>query len=242
MWLGCFSRLARSRARTGRAPTAGYDPVTAEPRSLPTMDVRMHRTTLLVLILAACAPAPTPRAELDRRSERYIEDEPGGRGLAGVELVLERVESGAQLALRLAADGPRVDAIHGIEGRRGVNRITARELTRLEQERGIEIRTTRRDASEVGAHVGAVSIVRAGRLPERRVAPDGSIDLEAASHETFALELALSAAPVGAGEWRTELWVGGRPRLRVDYQFDGRTGRIQAFDRNPVPHREELAP
>lgn len=203
-------------------------------RSLPLL--------LPLLVLAACAPQAAPRVELDRRSERYIEDEPGGRSLAGVELVLERVESGAQLGLRLAADGPRVDAIHGIEGRRGVNRITARELTRLEQERGIEIRTVRRDASEVGESAGAVAIVRTGRLPQRRVAPDGSIDLQAQSHESFALELALSAAPVGAGEWRTELWVGGRPRLRVDYQFDGRTGRIEAFDSNPVPHREELTP
>jgi len=202
----------------------------------------MHRTTWFVLILAACTPAPTPRAELDRRSERYIEDEPGGRSLAGVELVLERVESGAQLALRLAADGPRVDPIHGFEGRRGVNRITARELTRLEQERGVEVRTVRRGAAEVGAHAGDISIVRTGHLPERRVAPDGNVDLAAMSHESFALELALSAAPVGVGEWRTELWVGGRPRLRVDYHFDGHAGRIQALDSDPLPHREELNP
>lgn len=195
---------------------------------------------LLALIVLGCNPAAEP-VVLDWRSLPYIEDEPEGRRLAGLEARLERAGERAGLTLTVAADGREVDPISGFQGARGSNRITARELGRIAREQRLEVRTSARgDSGDPVA--GHYRVTRTGRLPERRLRPDGVIELEAESAEEFALQLTVEAGLIGSGEWITELVLAGRPRLRVRYTFDGVEGRIEEIECRPIPVPEELHP
>ena len=187
---------------------------------------------LLAFAAAGCTAEPAP-VLLARLSTPYIEDEPEGRTLAEMELALERKGTKAELRIELGAEGPHVAPIAGLAGARGTNRITARELSRLSLDGDFEIRSVASDG-RVGPQ-GALRPLRKGRLPETRVQPDGTVELDVPSHEEFTLALAVESGPLEPGEWTTELWVAGRPRLRIRHSFDGVAGRIDEVDCRPGP-------
>lgn len=188
----------------------------------------------LVLTLAALGCARVePALELARVASPYVEDEPEGRHLAEMELTLERRGATAELGIELAAQGPHVAPVVGLAGERNTNRITARELSRLSLEGELEIRSVASDG-RVGPR-GSLRELRRGRLPETRVRPDGSVELGVPSHEEFTLELEVRSGPLEPGEWTTELWVAGRPRLRIRHRFDGVAGSIDEIDCRPGP-------
>lgn len=200
---------------------------------MPPLPIRRARwAPLLAFVALACSVEPAP-VVLVRLSSPYVEDEPEGRTLAEMELALERTGSTAELRIELGAQGPHVAPISGLAGARGTNRITARELGRLSLEDGFEIRSVASDG-RVGPR-GSLRTLRRGHLPETRVQPDGSVELDVPSHEEFTLALAVESGPLDPGEWTTELWLGGRPRLRIRHSFDGERGRIDEIDCRPSP-------
>jgi hypothetical protein len=186
--------------------------------------------------VAACSPGPSAggeRAVLDRSSTPYLEDEGTGRVLADVRAELVRDGDSARLLLALSAEGPRVDPVPGIAGVRGSNRITARELGRIDVERALRVETRElgRDASVLGeSHVA-----RRGAVPERRVDRDGSLDADALGTSDAVLELAVDSGSLGPGEHEMRLWVDGRERLLVRFSFDGSRGRIDSIESLPRP-------
>ena len=191
-------------------------------------------------VLTACSrssPAGASIEVLDSRRAPYVEDEPGGRVLADVTARLVRESDHARLLLSISAEGPQVDPVPGIAGIRGANRITARELGRIESERSLEIETRALDGG--AAVLGCYRVARRGRVPERRVERDGRVDSEALGARDAVLDLALDSGPVSAGARETLLVVDGRARLRVRFDFDGRGGRIAAIESLPrVPTPE----
>lgn len=186
----------------------------------------------LTLAAAGCA-REAPTVVLAHLATAYVEDEPEGRELAELELTLERTAEAAELRIVLGAQGPHVAPIAGLAGARGTNRITARELGRLSLDEGFEIRSVASDG-RVGPP-GALRTLRRGHLPETRVQPDGSVELDAPSHEEFTLALEVRSGALGPGAWTTELWVAGRPRLRIRHRFDGASGSIDEIDCRPGP-------
>lgn len=189
---------------------------------------------------SGCAPS-SEEVVLDQRSVPYIEDEPQGRPLAGVEARLVRRAREAHLSITLSADGTWVAPIPGFQGTRGANRITARELGRVVREGRLEVLSVARDGSGANT-VGSARITRTGSVPERRLYPDGRIDFDARSAEEHALEIALDCGSFGVGRWQTDVVVGHRTRLRIHHSFDGVEGRIEEIDCHPVPVPEELHP
>jgi hypothetical protein len=187
----------------------------------------------------ACSSEEAPRL-VDRQVAAYIEDEPGGRALAEVETRLSAAGGSARLELLLSADGAEVEPVPGFAGVRGHNRITARELTRLVREQRVVVRTSERDGGTSGEC--ALRVARVGHVPERRVAADGSVELDVATREEFVLALHSVSDALAPGRYRTEVLVGAVPRLAVDFWFDGRAGRIERIDSHPVPVTEELGP
>jgi hypothetical protein len=199
---------------------------------MPSPSPRRALAALFVTLAAVGCAAEEP-VVLARSSTPYVEDEPEGRTLAEMELTLERTDATAELRIELGAEGPHVAPIAGLAGARGTNRITARELSRLSLDGDFEIRSVASDG-RVGPP-GALRTLRRGRLPETRVGPDGSVELDAPSHEEFTLALEVRSGALGPGAWTTELWVAGRPRLRIRHSFDGVSGRIDEVDCRPGP-------
>jgi hypothetical protein len=89
---------------------------------------------------------------------------------------------------------------------------------------------------------GGQRVARVGRVPERRLEPDGSLVLGGETREEFVLELAVDSGPLAPGRYRTELSVSGRTRLAIEFWFDGTSGRVESIDSHPEPVPEELRP
>lgn len=208
---------------------AGEPVISPMPAHSPQLAVA---ALFLTLAAAGCA-REVPAVVLAHVATPYVEDEPEGRQLAEMELTLERTNAQAELRIELGAQGLHVAPVAGLAGERGTNRITARELGRLSLDGDLEIRSVARDG-RVGPR-GSLRALRKGHLPETRVQPDGSVELAVPSHEEFTLELELRSGPLGPGEWTTELWVAGRPRLRIRHRFDGEAGSIDEVDCRPGP-------
>jgi hypothetical protein len=85
-------------------------------------------------------------------------------------------------------------------------------------------------------------VARVGSVAERRLMPDGALELGVVTREEFVLELAVDTGPLPAGRYRTELAVAGRTRLAVDFWFDGDAGRVEDIDSHPEPVAEDLRP
>jgi hypothetical protein len=195
----------------------------------------MSRPLAILVALAAlgaCARDSAPSRVLDARRERFVEDEAGGRTLAALDVELVRDGGRARLSLVAHAEGPEVDPVPGLAGVRGANRITARELDRIASGRLLEVRTRRLDLD--GAAIeGEYRVVRRGGVPERRVLADGRIDV-AAKTEELALALGVDGGAVDPGRFATELTLGGRVRLSVEFRFDGERGAIERAEIHPA--------
>jgi hypothetical protein len=204
------------------------------------------------LAFAALAAAGCARDEagaetvLDRSRERFLEDEriaePNERrSLAALEAELVGDGRTVELRLEVSAEGAEVDPVPGFAGIRGSNRVTARELTRIGDGGRLEVRTVPRDGGDPRA--GSHAVARRGHVPERRLAPDGTVELAGETREEFVLELALRSGPLAPGRYTTEVSVDGRTRLAVDFSSEGRTGRIERWRLEPEPPElEELRP
>ncbi|KAF0245373.1 MAG: hypothetical protein FD180_1688 [Planctomycetota bacterium] len=195
----------------------------------------VNRLRFAVLVLFAGCRAPADPAEasprcapvvLDERRLDFTEDEGSGRVVADVRAFLLLEDGRVRLRISASAVGPRVDPVPGFQGIRGANRIAAEELQSiLRKERGML--ATRRGT---GVETERGREARRGRIPERRLNPDGTLDLDAESREEFPLEAVFETAPPGDGVYTTELVVDGRPRLRVVYRVKDNSGRISALE------------
>jgi hypothetical protein len=167
---------------------------------------------------------PTPRAvTLDERRFDYLEDEPTGRVLAEIRARLERQGGDAVLRVTASAIGARVDPVPGWQGVRGSNRITAEEIASISANGRLCVET---DVDGAAARRGSARTGRRGRIPERRIGADGSIDVTAQTAAEYPLELIAETAPLGAGVHRTRLVLDGRPRLEIVTTTRGADGRI----------------
>jgi hypothetical protein len=201
---------------------------------------RFRWTSLLAGALAAACSSDDGARELDRRVTSYVEDEPGARALAEIDARLSVERGAARLEVVLDAVGPEVEPVPGFAGVRGSNRITARELTRLVREQRVALRTFEVERGD--AFDGDVRVARVGPVPERRVGPDGTLELGALTREEFVTALETRSGPLAPGRYRAEVLVGDVPRLAVAFWFDGRAGGIERIDSHPVPVPEEIGP
>ncbi len=161
---------------------------------------------------------------LDRRHADYVEDEGGGRVLAGLDLQLLRHADGTRLRITTSAAAPEVDPVPGFRGVSGANHITARELETTLQSGQLKMVT--QIAGQTGKHLGRCWPGRRGHIRERRVDGDGKLLLDVKSQQTYLLEVHSESILLGDGEHDNYLEVKGVPRLRVRTVVDGATGRI----------------
>jgi hypothetical protein len=208
----------------------------------------LSRILLVVLALIGslsvgevASPARTAPAGavLDARELAYVEDEAESapRVVADVRATLAaRGDGRAELALRAAAVGEAVDPPPGPRGMRGGNRITARELAALERDGAAELLT--RDADGAAVAHGTLATGRRGRVPERRVLPDGRFAWDDAGGPERLLELAFASGPLAPGTYRTELRVDGDVRLVAEWGHDGCRGRILSLVAMGAVHAE----
>ncbi len=182
-------------------------------------------------------------AVLARTRFDYRDDHGPGRVVAEVQCRLERGADGAvRLHVVPSASGPLVDPIPGFRGVRGDNHRTALELERAAAAGTIELVTagSRADAARgvpASRTVASETLVpRTGRLAERRRTAAGKIEHGVlGAPRTTALELATGA--LAPGDWESTVVVGGRPRLAIDFTFDGERGAILAV-RNVAETKE----
>jgi hypothetical protein len=208
-----------------------------EPRSRPAGVIALPLVLGGLLVLgsapdvAGAEPESAADVEIDRRRLDYREHGEA-RANARVEAVLSRGEAGLRLRVSAAADGPGVEPPPGYRGVQGSNLISAEEIEALSQGGRLEVWTRRGDGQRERRDV---RVLRWGRVAERRLLPDGTIDHEARSARIYPLEIGVDARlPAGATE--ESIWyVGGHPRLRVRVETDGEMGRIAALEGLDAP-------
>ncbi len=181
------------------------------------------RYALLVLCLIPWLPVHAPQPELlASRTAPYFEDERSGRVVAEIQVDLHATPRGVELTGRIRATSDVVDPVPGFSGIRGGNRITAREMTTLHDERALAL------TDAAGRTAGTVRPARRGRIAERHVRADGTLDHDAQSEELL-LELRFDAGPFAEGEHELFLRVHEVPRLRIAFTVTGEGAAITAL-------------
>lgn len=180
-------------------------------------------------------PAASVRWQtLDRRVTDFRE---GARCLALIDARLQHADGETRLAVELSAQGPFVDASPGLEGVRGSNLRTARELERLANAGQLTVRQT---AATGGQQIGSWRTVRRGSLPMRRLHSDGT--LERVLSEELLLAISVESHELSEGLHFLDVLANEVVRLSVSVEVDESGGRIIAVT-NPQPHAlPELEP
>ncbi|HEX6812775.1 MAG TPA: hypothetical protein VF384_14210 [Planctomycetota bacterium] len=179
--------------------------------------------SLLVLHLLS---ADAPQRCCDERTALYSEDAPIPRPVAHVRARVLAGGDGLRLELAVSALGDGVDAVPGLEGVSGANLRTAEELDRLLRERGLQLVTRVDGRSEPGALLA----VQHGRLPARRLRPDGHLELRAETEAEWPVCALFATAALPGGTSWSYLEADGVPRLAVQVANAGTTARIVAIE------------
>jgi len=199
------------------------------------MQVRsLHWFSAAAVVLAAVASSSGPPGDrvLDAVVADYHEDAPGGRPIAALAARLLGRGGVRWLELVVAARGPRVVPLPGLEGVHGANLKTAQELHRLLRDG--RLRPLVRDAARREAGSGTVVAVETERLPARRLRADGDVDLAASTQAAWPVEVVIASDPLPEAACTFELLVDGVSRLRVG--IDGSTiASIESLGEPPFP-------
>lgn len=181
-----------------------------------------NRRTLWLLSLAAVAlplgwalarsGAGAQATVLARGEAGYAEDAVPARLVAWVRCALIRTGSMVQLQVELLAQGPAVDPVPGLAGIAGTNLRTAEELHRLLREGALTVES-RPEAG--GRQVGSIAAVVRGRLPTRRITPEGRLELDTATASELPVGVTLLTADLLPGRHHTYVVADGLPRLCV---------------------------
>lgn len=192
-------------------------------------------STLLALIAAATWIAwPASPRVLDAVVADYLEDAPGARPIAALGARLLAQGERRWLELVVAARGPRVVPVPGLEGVHGTNLRTAQELHRLLRDG--RLRPRLRDGAGREAGAGRVVAVAEEPLPSRRLGADGDVDLHATTAAAWPVEVTLVSDPLPAEAASFELLVDGTARLRVSVAGD-RVAAVESLGEPPYALR-----
>jgi hypothetical protein len=191
----------------------------------------MRRMRILLALagagLAAFAAARRPHEILlDERSAPYLEDAAVPRPVAAVRATLHERAGEVRLAVEVSATGDGVEPLPGLEGVQGANLRTAEELHALLRDGALALVTRQRGSERAGALHG----VRTGRLPARRLRPDGSLDLHEATAAELPLAVTFRSADLPEGTSHTYVQAGGVPRLAVTVHRAGTSAHIDALE------------
>ena len=170
-------------------------------------------------------------------------DDRDGRNLAEIDLKVAKATNDSQssLDIRISAVGPDVDPIPGYRGVHGANRYTAEELQlMLSAKHAVEVHTWRADVAT--PQEGHLRSGRRGRIPQRRILADGQIDVSAMTRETYPLDLTINTGGLSQGSQQTQISIDGIPRLRVSFDFDGRSAHITNFESLGDPDHSKTEP
>jgi hypothetical protein len=152
-------------------------------------------------------------------------DDHDGRILAEIRFEVRQHDGGYRVQMVIAAQGPRVAAIPGYRGIAGGNRFTAEQFARLlASPAGLQVRTSGNGSATPWP--GSIRAGRMGKLPERRLLPNGAIDYLGRTRHAYPLELLVDLGPLTPGVCTTEVLADGVPRLRVTYQVRADTVRL----------------
>lgn len=162
-------------------------------------------------------PRTTPRV-LDTLRADYLEDEQTGRRLAELRVRLVTTGDVAVLHVHIAATGDRIDPVPSFRGVHGANHVTARDLSELTRTDRLKILAMPRRGTghRAGKRFGTVVPDEPGRIPERRLLPDGTVRLDVLSVESYRLGVACTSPPLAEGEHEVYVEAKGIPRLRID--------------------------
>jgi hypothetical protein len=174
----------------------------------------------------------TEGVEIDAVDGVYREDAPGARPVAALGARLRARGTVRWLELDVAARGPNVVPVPGLEGVHGVNIKTAHELHRALRDGRLRTMVRARGGSVVGS--GEVVAVRSERLPQRRLSGDGDVDLHARTDAQWPVVVTLRSDPLPAVAASFEVFLDGVSRLRVTVA-DERILAIESLGEPPMP-------
>jgi hypothetical protein len=169
---------------------------------------------------------------LDQRCTPFVEDDSYARAprtLAEIDTRLERTSADdGRIRLELLAVGPRISPQPGFEGRRGSNRKTAEELAELLAEQELELLTVELESSR--NHLAAPPRVEWGHIPRRAVGQDGVLVWHdaGAGGPLLPIRVELACEHLPPGRYLSHVLAKGRLRFEVEFELDGRSGRITA--------------
>ncbi|HEU4419401.1 MAG TPA: hypothetical protein VFT55_10710 [Planctomycetota bacterium] len=196
----------------------------------------MLRLTLLVtgsLLTLHLMSAGAAWHCLDERTALYLEDAAIPRPVASVDTKVVASGADIHLVVSVSAIGACIDPLPGLDGVSGANLRTAEELDRLLREQGLQLVTRIDGRSEPGTLLS----VQHGRLPARRVRPDGRLDLRTETEAVWPTCATFASSNLPDGESWCYLEADGVPRLAVLVARSGATAKVLAIDslREPAP-------
>ena len=163
-------------------------------------------------------------------SESYPYREHGdGRVVSevGIELIAHDTST-TELQLEARSVGPLVEPPRGWSWVRGENPITAREMLLVTDDERTKVLTRNVETNE--EIPGEVELGEFGHFTERILQSDGSVVDAGQSKAPLPKAMQFRSGPLPIGSYVTELVVDGISRLRVDFEFDGETGRISNIE------------
>ena len=157
------------------------------------------------------------------RSDLYL-DPSDGR----IHAVVQSKIDGHQLHLHVSALGTGVEPMPGFRGLAGSNVQTAFEIDQILRSGRLHVLT--KSAEGIARDQGYVIPGERGRVPVRRLDAAGRIDFDAHSQVSYFLGFSAAGPPLPPGDYTTELWARGEPRLRILYSVDETgAGAIRRF-------------
>mgnify|MGYP001162056638 CR=1 FL=1 len=131
---------------------------------MPPMIVRLLALSVFALVVVTFGASPADRV-LEIRTADYREDAAVARPVAAVRAVLRARGDEVRVEVEVAAIGPGVEPLPGVEGAPGANLRTAEELHLLLQDGQLAMATRGDD----GVRHGRLLRVERGQVPVRRL-------------------------------------------------------------------------
>lgn len=169
----------------------------------------------VLILITICQPAVGQAPVVGPNTERHVYiDDDDQRSLADLRFDIDE-QNAQNLRITISALGPQVEPIAGFRGISGGNRYTAEELGLiLDGNHAAKVVTKFEDGKTA---VGRLLQGAVGRLPERRLLPNGHIDFLGQTALHYPLEMIVDPKTNSSGRRTTMVVIGGQARLRVRY-------------------------
>jgi hypothetical protein len=184
----------------------------------------------ILLFLSLSSPVSSIEAQESTKepSPQAYHDDHDHRILAAVHLKLIEKDGEAHVQMLISAVGPQVAPMHGWQGIRGSNLVTARQFEKILAGRFPVVVATRFTGQAEPVY-GKIRAGKFGSVPIRCLGEDGRIDFLSLTKHSYPLELVVDAGPVPSGLHFTDIYLNHANRLQVGYLVAGPEVKVIDF-------------